>query len=120
MLDANGDNLGANLPGCLSAKGASGDACPTAYWNVIQCLVGAGCFTDPSATESCATLDDGGVEMQCQQTALGGACSAQYNAYKSGCATDLGTDGGVGVSGACATEQDVLSVLCGNGSGDGG
>ena len=104
-----GDNIGPNVPGCLDKKGMS--TCASAYNAVIECLVAAGCGT-------CTTQMS---EDTCQQTIFGtgGACYSYIVTYESACATDV-ADGGLLNGGPCTTDPDVLSVICGNGSGDGG
>ena len=103
------DNIGPNYPGCLALKGMS--ACASAYDAVVECLYAAGCgtCTDPTS------------EQTCQQTIFGtgGACSTYYATFGSACATDV-ADGGLLNGGPCTTDPEVLSVICGNGSGDGG
>jgi hypothetical protein len=118
MLDSMGNNLGANLSGCLSIKGGSGDTCPAAYWAADQCFVAAGCATNPSATVMCMQSD----VTSCEKTIFGtgGACNMYYTPFSSDCTADLNTDGGLGDGGACTGDLAILSVICGNGSGDGG
>ncbi len=104
-----GGNIGPNYPGCLDLKGMS--ACADAYEQVVECLIASGCgtCTDPTS------------EQNCQNTIFGtgGACAGYYATYSSSCASDL-ADGGLLNGGPCSTDPDVLSVICGNGSGDGG
>lgn len=108
-IDYQGNNIGGNAPGCLDLKGMSG--CASAYQNIIQCIVASGC-------ESCA---DGPSYQACLNIILntGGACATYYSTYQSSCAAD-NADGGLLNGGVCSTTADVLSVICGNGSGDGG
>jgi hypothetical protein len=103
------DNIGPNLPGCLDKKGMS--ACASAYSDIVQCLVASGC----------GTCTDSPSETACQMKifATGGACYSYVAAYESSCAPDF-ADGGLLNGGPCTTTPDVLSVICGNGSGDGG
>jgi len=104
-----GGNIGANVPGCLDKEGMS--ACATAYNAIVECLVAAGCGTCTDMTSSTA----------CQNTifATGGACHSYLAAYQSGCAADV-ADGGALNGGPCSDDTQVLSVICGNGTGDGG
>lgn len=106
-LDYQGNNIGANVPGCLDKEGMN--ACATAYQNIIECIVAAGCLqcTDQTSFNSC------------EQTVLAGGCKMYLAPAQSACNTDL-ADGGLLNGGPCTTDQDVISVLCGNGSGDGG
>jgi hypothetical protein len=105
-----GGNIGPNVPGCLDKKGMS--ACASAYDAVIECLVAAGCSTCTDPTS----------ETACQNTIFGtgGACQSYYAAYQSSCGPDFADGGLLNAGGPCSTEPDVLSVICGNGSGDGG
>ena len=104
-----GGNIGPNVPGCLDKKGMS--SCASAYDAVVECLVEAGC-------NSCT---DQTSETTCQQTIFGtgGACQSYYATFQSACATDV-ADGGLLNGGPCTTDPEVLSVICGNGPGDGG
>jgi hypothetical protein len=117
MLDSMGNNLGANLSGCLSIKNGAADACAGAYWNADQCFVAAGCATNPSTTVTCTQAN----VQSCEQTIFGngGACNSEYTPFRSNCMADL-ADGGTANGGACSSEADILSVICGNGTGDGG
>jgi hypothetical protein len=105
-------NLGGNAPGCVAlVDPTNGPACAAKYAPWIQCLANSGCYT-------CTTNADfqtcGGKIV-----GMGGACAAEYSAFRTACATDL-ADGGAFMGGACSDDTQVLSVICGNGSGDGG
>ena len=105
-------NLGGNGPGCIALVGGSGGVtCAQAYEPWIQCLAQSGCFTcaDNATFQTC-----GGIIV-----GTGGACATQYSSFQSACATEL-ADGGVANGGACSNDTQILSVICGNGSGDGG
>jgi hypothetical protein len=105
-----GLNLGSNFPGCLALEGAT--ACAQAYAQLDECFVAAGCGDCTTSTV-----------MACEQTIFGtgGACASYYAPYKSACPQSDFADGGVaGPGGACSDDQAVLSVICGNGTGDGG
>jgi hypothetical protein len=104
-----GSNIGPNVPGCLDKKGMS--SCASAYDAVVECLYAAGC----------GTCTDQNSEQTCQTTIFGtnGACRSYLVTYQSACAADV-ADGGLLNGGPCSTDPDVLSVICGNGSGDGG
>lgn len=103
-------NLGANLPGCLALEGETG--CAQAYTPADECFVLAGC-------SSCATQS---ATSTCQQTIFGtgGACAAYSGPYMTSCAAADGEGGVHTAGGACADDISILSVICGNGSGDGG
>jgi hypothetical protein len=105
-----GGNIGANVPGCLDKQGQSG--CATAYNALIECLVAAGC----------GTCTDNASETACQNTifAAGGGCHSYIAPFQSACPATDNADGGILNGGACSDDTKVLSVLCGNGSGDGG
>jgi hypothetical protein len=104
------DNIGPNYPGCLDKKGMSG--CASAYDALVQCFVAAGC----------STCMDQPSEQACQSTIFGtgGACYSYVAPYESSCGPDFADGGLLSNGGACSTNTDVLSVICGNGSGDGG
>lgn len=108
-LDYQGQNIGANVPGCLDKMGMS--SCATAYQNLIECVFAAGC----------GTCTDDSSETACQRTVVGsgGACASYSAPAQTACGADL-ADGGLLSSGPCSTDERVLSVICGNGSGDGG
>jgi hypothetical protein len=103
------DNIGPNYPGCLDKKGMS--ACAIAYDALVQCFVASGCNACMDQTSLTA----------CQQKIFGpgGVCQSYVAPYETSCGPD-NADGGLLNGGACTTNADVLSVICGNGSGDGG
>lgn len=86
--------------------------CASAYQEAIECIVAAGC--------AACSLDT--VQQNCEQTifAAGGACHGYFQTFYSACvgAGDL-TDAGV-LAGPCSNDATILSLICGNGSGDGG
>jgi hypothetical protein len=104
-----GDILGANIPGCLALEGMG--ACASAEQNAIECIEAAGCdlCTDQASADAC----QGAV------VATGGACSMYLAPWQTSCGPDF-ADGGLLNGGPCTTDTQVLSVICGNGSGDGG
>jgi len=105
-------NLGPNYPGCIALKGGSaGAACAAAYEPLIQCIDASGCDT----------CTDTGTFQTCYQTIATGSgpCATDYNNEQTACAAEI-ADGGVANGGVCTTDTEVLSVICGNGSGDGG
>jgi hypothetical protein len=106
-LDFRGDNIGGNVPGCLDKQGMNG--CAVAYQNYVECVFGAGCYqcTDQTSFNGCLA------------TVQQGACHSFVTSFQSACGADI-ADGGLLNGGACTTDQDVISVICGNGSGDGG
>jgi hypothetical protein len=73
------------------------------------CYSNAACNT-PALAQACLQTADG----------TGGACATYYSAAQTACAIDFAPDGGLGSTGVCSTDQDIISVICGNGSGDGG
>jgi len=85
--------------------------CAAPYDEAVQCLVAAGCGTCTTETE----FDT------CEQIVLGngGACESYAQAEQSSCAAEV-ADGGSLNGGPCSDDPSVLSVICGNGSGDGG
>jgi hypothetical protein len=105
-------NLGGNGPGCVAlVDPTNGPACAAKYEPWIQCLANSGCYTctTQASFQSCGATIVGN----------GGACNAEYTAFRSACSTDL-ADGGAFNGGACSDDTQALSVICGNGSGDGG
>ncbi len=109
-LDYQGNNIGANVPGCLDKEGMN--ACAVAYQNLVECIVAAGCL-------QCTTQTD---FNNCETTVAvssSGACHQYVAPFQSGCAAD-NADGGLLNGGVCSTDLQVLSVICGNGTGDGG
>ena len=105
----NMENIGVNFPGCMDKEGQT--ACATAYANLAECIYAAGCLqcADQTSFDSC------------QNTVAAGACKSYVAPYQNACPQSDFADGGVaGPTGACGTDQGVLSVICGNGSGDGG
>jgi len=109
-LDAAGENIGANVPGCLDKEGMN--ACATAYQNLVECFYSAGCAacTDQSSYDSCRMA----------VTAKGGACATYLTSAQGACNANTVDGGLLGTGGACSTDQGVISVICGNGTGDGG
>jgi hypothetical protein len=105
-----GGNIGPNYPGCLALKGMSG--CADAYQNIVECLIAAGCGScmDPTSAQACQNTIFG----------PGGACQSYVAPYQSACPPDYADGGLLANGGACSNPNDVLSVICGNGSGDGG
>jgi len=108
--DYQGDFIGANLAGCLAIVDGN-TSCASAYENAVQCLAASGCLT---------CTDQASFQM-CETTifATGGACHGYIATYESACAADM-ADGGAFMGGPCSDDTEVLSVICGNGSGDGG
>jgi hypothetical protein len=108
--DFMGDFLGGNAAGCVAIVDGN-TTCASAYEEAVQCLAASGCLmcTDQTSYQSCA------------QTvfANGGACHGYIVTYQSACAADM-ADGGAFMGGPCSDDTGVLSVICGNGSGDGG
>jgi hypothetical protein len=105
-FDYEGQYIGLNEPACLGVEGNM--ACASAYSNIIQCPHSAGCQT-------CATQADFDACFS-QVAGPGGVCASYETTYLQAC----GGDSALSAGGACSTSADVLSVLCGNGSGDGG
>jgi hypothetical protein len=107
--DYQGNFIGANYAGCLAIVDGN-SVCASAYENAVQCFEAAGCGTCNTQAQS----------NMCQMTIFsnGGACGTYIVAYNSACMADV-TDGGA-FNGPCADDTSVLSVICGNGSGDGG
>ncbi len=85
--------------------------CASAYQDIVQCIVASGCesCTDSASYQACLNIILG----------TGGACATYYSTYQSACAADV-ADGGLLNGGVCSTTAEILSVICGNGSGDGG
>ena len=113
VYDYNSNNIGPNYPGCIAIKDTTGGtACAQAYWAFYQCLDATGCLLTCTTTAAFQT---------CEQTVAtgSGACASKYTAQQTACAADF-ADGGVGNGGVCSNDTEVLSVICGNGSGDGG
>jgi hypothetical protein len=105
-------NLGGNAPGCVAlVDPTNGPACAAKYEPWIQCLVNSGCYTcmTGSAFKFCSGIVNGN----------GGVCASEYTAFQGACSADL-ADGGAFNGGACTDQTQILSVICGNGSGDGG
>jgi hypothetical protein len=101
-LDSQGNVIGANAPGCDAIVDGN-TTCAAPYDEVGQCLFAAGCG-------ACTTQTD---FDSCAQQVLGngGACNSYEVRAMSACSTDYGV---------CSSDTGVLSVICGNGSGDGG
>jgi hypothetical protein len=110
-FDWQGDLIGANVPGCDAIVDGN-QGCAIAYNAAVQCVYAAGCETCTSQTQA--------ADM-CQQQVLGsgGACYDYVQPAITVCMTDFG-DGGALNNGVCSTDTQVISVICGNGSGDGG
>jgi len=110
-LDDQGNVIGANAPGCDQIVDGN-TTCAAPYDEVVQCLFAAGCG-------ACTTQTDFNT---CEQLVFagGGACNGYYMPATSACAADFGADGGALNNGVCSSDTGVLSVICGNGSGDGG
>ncbi len=108
-VDNAGQNIGANVPGCLDKQAMN--ACAVAYQNAIECIFSAGCGDCMDQTSF----------NSCQNTVLakGGGCNSYVAPVQNSCGADL-ADGGLLQGGACSTDQQVISVICGNGTGDGG
>jgi hypothetical protein len=108
--DYQGNFLGTNLAGCVAIVDGNSN-CASAYENVVQCLAASGCFqcTDQASFQSC--------EMMVFSSSA--ACRSYIAAYQSACMADM-ADGGSYNGGPCTDDTGVLSVICGNGSGDGG
>lgn len=98
-------NLGPNLPGCLSLENAS--ACGSAYAQVDECFVAAGCGDCTMSTvQGCETTIFG----------TGGACASYYGPYMTGCPQADFSDGGVGgPGGPCGSNTSILNIICGTG-----
>jgi hypothetical protein len=109
--DYQGNLIGANYAGCLAIEDGN-TACASAYENASECLVAAGCFT---------CINEQQQFSMCVQTAIiapSGACHGYIGPYQSACMADLANGGAL--NGPCSDDTTVLSVICGNGSGDGG
>jgi hypothetical protein len=104
-FDYDGDFIGMNAPACIAIEGST--ACASAYDEVIQCAHSAGC-------QDCATQASFDT---CWNEVAGtnGACASYEASYPSACANDTALG-----NGPCTTSVGALSILCGNGSGDGG
>ncbi len=109
--DWQGNFIGANAPGC-DALVDGNTGCASPYDSAVQCLLAAGCETCTTQTEF----------TTCQQVVFGtgGACSSYLPPAQTACNTDFAADGGALNNGPCSTDTQILSVICGNGSGDGG
>jgi hypothetical protein len=111
-FDYQGNFIGANAPGCDAIVDGN-TTCAAPYDEVVQCLFAAGCG-------SCTTQTD---FNSCEQQVLGnggaGPCASYYMSAISACNADF-NDGGTLSYGPCSSDTGVLSVICGNGSGDGG
>lgn len=108
--DYQGNFIGANLAGCVAIEDGN-TTCASAYEDALQCFEAAGCGSCNTSTQA----------QQCETTifANGGACHGYIAPYQSACMADLVPDGGT-FYGSCGDDTAVLSVICGNGSGDGG
>ncbi|HTQ44156.1 MAG TPA: hypothetical protein VMI75_15460 [Polyangiaceae bacterium] len=109
--DDQGNFIGANAPGCDAIVDGN-TTCAAPYDEVVQCLFSAGCG-------ACTSQPDFDTCEQ-QVFAGGGACASYYGSVMSACSIDFNADGGALNNGVCSTDTGVLSVICGNGSGDGG
>jgi len=107
LLDATGTLIvGPNTSGCIAlVDPANGPACAAGLEPLFQCETVA-CGSADCRTASTA------VYQTCLDTSEKGACASQY-AASSPCATEY-TDGGAAV-GACATDPQILNVICGTG-----
>jgi hypothetical protein len=105
-----GEFYGGNYAGCLAIVNGS-TTCASAYEEASQCYAASSCFSCMDQTSW----------QKCEATifASGGACHSYIVPYQSACAADL-ADGGALMGGPCSDDTAVLSVICGNGSGDGG
>jgi hypothetical protein len=110
-LDYQGNFIGANAPGCDAIVDGN-TTCAAPYDEAVQCLFAAGCGACTAQTDF----------NNCEQQVLGngGACGSYLMPVNSACNADFGADGGALNNGVCSTDTGVLSVICGNGSGDGG
>ncbi len=107
LLDATGTLIvGGNTPGCIAlVDPANGPACAAGLEPLFQCE------TVACGSADCRTASTS-VYQTCLDTSEKGACASQY-AASSPCATEY-TDGGAAV-GACATDPQILNVICGAG-----
>jgi hypothetical protein len=109
--DWQGNVIGANAAGCDAIMDGNSN-CAVPYNAAVQCLIAAGCGTCPTQTEF----------QTCQQQvfASGGGCAGYLQPAQTACMNDFGADGGALNNGPCSDDTQVLSIICGNGSGDGG
>lgn len=107
LLDVTGTLIvGPNTPGCIAlADPTNGPACAAGLEPLFQCE------TVACGSADCRTSATS-VYQQCLATSEKGACASQY-AASSPCASEY-TDGGAAV-GACATDTQILNVICGAG-----
>jgi hypothetical protein len=109
--DGQGNFIGANAPGCDAIVDGNGN-CASPYDAAVQCLLAAGCGT-------CTTQSQ---YQTCEQQVFGsgGACETYLGPTNTACMADFEADGGALNDGLCSSDAQILSVICGNGSGDGG
>jgi hypothetical protein len=100
-FDYQGNFIGANAPGCDAIIDGN-TTCAAPYDGAVQCLFAAGCGGCTTQTEF----------NSCAQQVTGGACNSYLMPVDSACTADF--------NGVCSSDTGVLSVICGNGSGDGG
>jgi hypothetical protein len=107
LLDYSGTLIvGPNTPGCIAlADPTNGPACAAGLEPLFQCE------TQACGSADCRTATASAYEV-CLMSTETGACMAQYNA-SAPCASEY-TDGGAAV-GACATDTQILNVICGAG-----
>jgi hypothetical protein len=111
-FDWKGYLIAANFPGCVAI--VDGDnQCATTFNNYDQCLWAAGCDTCTTQAEFNTCLD--------QVMGNGGPCFGYLQSWNKACLGEE-MDGGAlnNADGACRNDTQVLSIICGNGSGDGG
>ena len=107
LLNYAGDQMvGVNTPGCIAlADPTNGPACAAGLEPLFQCE------TQACGSGDCRTATTSIYEA-CLTSTETGACASQYAAASS-CASEY-ADGGAAV-GACATQTQVLNVMCGAG-----
>jgi hypothetical protein len=99
--------IGTNLPGCVALSDArNGPACARSLAPALQC--------DAFACGSRCSGQVGYVACAKTANAPGGACGAYARSVEQSCASELG-DAGPGAL-HCASDADVLNVICGSGS----
>jgi hypothetical protein len=107
LLDYSGKQLvGVNTPGCIAlADPTNGPACASGLEPLFQC-----------ETQACGSADcrtsAASVYEACLMSTETAACTSQY-AASSPCTVEY-ADGGA-AAGACATDTQVLNVICGAG-----
>jgi hypothetical protein len=107
LLDYTGTAfLGANTPGCIAlADPTNGPACAASLEPLLQCETQA-CNTAACNMGNATAYDN------CISESQMGACATQY-ASSADCAPDY-ADGGAATT-KCATDPDILDVICGSG-----